>query len=82
MKTVFIYDDQSATEPIKFFVAEGDYSHLNKVYINASDNQYKVDELNSILFDDTWNYKVNLLKEFPVHDFNPNIDKVIVVGFI
>ena len=35
MKTIFIYD-QCCQEDIKFFILDGDYSHLDKIYINES----------------------------------------------
>ena len=44
MKTIVIWDDYAAG-PIRFFVLEGDYSHLDRVYINSTDDDEKQEEL-------------------------------------
>ena len=67
----------------QFFVKEGDYSHLNGVYINGSEEKL-MDELNDILFVDvetSGDYKVKFLKKFPVNKVTKDT-KVIVVGFL
>lgn len=82
MKTVFIFDQQGL-EPMKFFVVEGDYTHLNNIYINSEDDENKIDELYNILYyDEHGKFKVNLLDKFPVEEFNSQEDKVVVVGFL
>jgi hypothetical protein len=79
MKTVIIYDDV-CSNPIQFFVVDGDYSHLNLVYINQTEDESLLDQLNAILFDEKWNYKVEFLDAFPVEEVI-NGAKVIVCGF-
>lgn len=82
MKTVFIFD-QLGLEPIKFFVVEGNYTSLDQIYINSSDDKDKVEKLFSILdYDEHGNCKVKLLDKFPVEQFNSKEDKVVVVGFL
>lgn len=82
MKTVFIFDQQGL-EPMQFFVVEGDYTHLDNIYINSEDDENKIDELYNILYyDEHGKFKVNLLDKFPVEQFNSQEDKVVVVGFL
>lgn len=80
MKTIFIYD-QCLIAPISFFVKEGNYSHLDNVYINESDNENLIDQLNDILFDAEWEYKIEFLDKFPTEEVEKDT-KVIIVGFL
>ena len=89
MKTVVIWDTCGESN-IRFFVLDGDFSHLNNVYFNSyieGDEGYevKLDELETIVCDD--GFKATLLDSFPVHIFKPSsifIEpeevKVITVG--
>lgn len=80
MKTVVIWNT-FGEEQIKFFVLDGDYSHLNETYLNSMDNEANQDELNEILaYDDKGKPKVNMLVDFPLPIAIE--DKVIVCGFI
>lgn len=66
MKTIFIYDEFNAE--ILFFVKDGDYSHLDKIYLNCYDKDVSIDsynELSDMLYDMEGNMLVDLLDEFP-----------------
>lgn len=76
-KTIFIYDS-CGEEEIKFFVKDGDYSHLDRVYVNAADNEKLIDQLIEILESNP-----KMLKHFPRKTLIANPDaKIICVGFI
>lgn len=80
MKTVFIWDEMQGE--MKFFVVEGDYRHLNNIYINGSDDDNLVDQLNEVIdYDAEGNPKVIMLTEFPVQDVKDGAF-VIVAGFL
>lgn len=88
--TVFIYD-QCGQEPLSFFVLEGDYRHLNKIYVNThveSKNgrkiqQEKEDELVKLVYEEDGKKKVVLLETFPIIDVKfKNPVHVIVCGFL
>lgn len=66
MKTIVIWDECEAN--IKFFVLEGNYSHLNGVYINSVLSKEKhQDELSKLVYcQDTGEIKLPILKEFPI----------------
>lgn len=79
MKTVVIWDTLEGE--IKFFVVNGDFSHLDGVYINSMENELGQDELNKILdYDSNGNPKVTMLEHFPKEDVI-NGANVIVAGF-
>ena len=73
MKTIFIFD-QCGESAIKFFIKEGDYSHLDDKYIGSCGDDEFLDELNSI-------QELDWLDSFPVDSFEKG-DKVVVIGFI
>jgi len=84
MKTVIIYE--TFTEALKFYVADGDYSHLDKVFINSidSDND-KQDELSNLFYDqqtgDFTEFAHSGTEEFPVQAVKDGAI-VIVAGFL
>jgi hypothetical protein len=81
MKTIVIWD-QCGQSPIESFVLEGDYTHLNGVYINIAGDQEKQDELDEILsYDDFGRPKVKMLNGFPSDIYEVG-DVVIVCGFV
>lgn len=55
MKTAFIYVE--VPERISYFIEEGDFRHLNGVYINGTNDEEKQDQLNAVLFDKDWENK-------------------------
>jgi hypothetical protein len=66
-KTLCLYDTNSSLA--RLFELEGDYSHLDGVFINDIDsNRDWVKELTSLLFDDEGDYKVNFIK-IPTKDW-------------
>jgi len=78
MKTIFIYDQLDAD--IQFFVKEGNYSHLDKLYLNCYTNDVKLDEeLSDMLYDDNGLILVELLDDFPILE---EAFVVVRVGFI
>ena len=78
MKTVFIYDNPE--ENIKFFVKDGDYSHLNITYIQGSPSDALERELAQIMYNSEGDVIVDLQDSFPTNLGNQF--KVIVVGFL
>lgn len=80
MKTVVIYDQMGCAD-IGFIVMEGDYRHLNNVYINNPMCQELSNELSDTLYDDAGNEKFVLLDVFPTEEV-VNGASVIVAGFI
>jgi len=79
MKTVIIFD-QCCQESLMFFVVEGDKRHLNGIYINGSDDEEKVDELNLLFYGTDGVVKLPAQLEFPIIEV-VNGAKVIVCGF-
>ena len=79
MNTIFIYDESYAE--IRFFVLDGDYSHLEGVYINTCEDKERVEELDDIIFDEDGDFKIELYDRFPVDKVKPDT-KVIVCGLI
>lgn len=78
MKTVLIYDNVGMC-PIEFAVLDGDYSHLNGIYINAADADEKLqDELDKLVYDD---HALLFLSEFPAQAVKDGAI-VIVAGFL
>lgn len=75
MKTLVLFEEV----PVKsfFFVLEGDYRHLNNVYINAGHNEEKAAELNALVYTSEGVVKVDELDE-PIKDW----DYFIKCGFI
>lgn len=81
MKTVLIYD-QCGEASIEFYILDGDYQHLDRVYINgAEEEQEKQDELSALLYDNKSQKKLKARMTFPT---NAVIDgaAVIVAGFL
>lgn len=66
-KTLFFFDNFGESDNF-FFELEGDYAHLDKTYINCTDDEEKIDELNSLVYDDQWKEKVTKLGE-PTRDW-------------
>jgi hypothetical protein len=82
MKTIFIFDS-FGEDDIRFFVLEGDYTHLDKTFLNQANGiEENQDELNGILAYDvtTGKPKVEMLTNFPLPVTSE--DAVIVVGFL
>jgi hypothetical protein len=66
MKTVVIWDSMGQ-DNVKFFIVEGDYSHLNNVYINSGETE-KEDELEALMsYDNEGKTKHEMLSEFPLN---------------
>ena len=81
MKTIMIYD-QCGVAPIQFFILDGDYSHLDNIFINeAADNTDLQDELGSLVYDDNGKTKLKVYKKFPLKTAAKPGTKVIVAGF-
>lgn len=80
-QTVIIWDELNAD--LVFFVVDGDYTKLNKVYINTADGDEKLmDELNELIYvQESGKFANEELNEFPVNAVL-NGAKVIVAGFL
>jgi len=80
MNTIFIYDTLGEY-PVQFFVKEGDYRHLNGLYVKDVD-LYAEDEKthHDAELSDLIGY-AELLDSFPCHMMGSNT-AVIVVGYI
>jgi hypothetical protein len=89
MKTILIYDELDAN--LKFFVLDGDYSHLNKVYMNsviegtakaqkAHDKLQR--ELEKLLYGKGGQIILPSTPEFPVDVLKREDSIVIVAGFL
>lgn len=76
MKTVVIFRN---SEDISFVVLEGDYSHLNGLYINGNDNDDKLAD--TFYNSDDGEPLVEFLDVFPVEEVR-NGAKVIVGGWV
>ena len=84
MKTIFIYD-QCGVVPVSFFVIEGDYSHLDKVYINNFNHDpVLTNELCTLIYgEDGIDQCVDFLDKFPTDILTTCQEiSVVVVGFI
>jgi hypothetical protein len=81
MKTVIIWDQLEAG--IDFVIIEGDYRHLDRMYINHPDHpEEKIDELSKLMYDQTtWRLRNVHLKEFPTEIVKSG-SAVIVCGFL
>ncbi len=88
MKTVVIWD-QCGTEQIKFFVADGDLTRFNLLYINTYTEKTSsgrkmeklLNELNKLVYDQAGNTLVKFLDDFPADEVKTGA-KVIVAGFL
>lgn len=59
MRTAILFEEVNG-EGISFFVLDGDYSHLDKVYINAhndEETEIKEDELNDLFYDEEGRFR-------------------------
>lgn len=79
MKTVLIWDTLGI-QPIKFAILEGDYRHLNDVYVNSTGAKEE-DDITRLMYGDNGECKIELTDTFPV-DAVINGAFVIVAGFL
>ena len=77
MKTVIIYDDCEAN--LRFFLVEGDLSHLDGKYVNGDATQTEADEIMKHTLDPETGHCLPHLEHFPVAEL---FSVVIVCGFI
>lgn len=77
-QTIVIWDEVEAS--LKFFKLQGDYSHLDRVYVNSDAPEEKIAELLELVYDENLEkFIVDIHENF---DFEVNSDvKVIVAGF-
>lgn len=79
MKTIFIYE-QINGDPLSFFVLDGDYRHLDGIYVNGDKNW---DDLSDLIVDAEGLEKITLLDKFPIDIVYQESDVcVITVGLI
>lgn len=81
MKTIVIWDDGQFQ--LKYFVLEGDYSHLHQIYINLTDDN-RSEELCSMMYDQkTGADKITMLLRFPLAVIRDNPEVcAISAGFV
>lgn len=90
MKTILIYDELDAN--LKFFVLDGDYSHLNKVYMNSvlEDATAKAQkahdklqtQLEKLMYGKGGSLILPYTSEFPLDAIRALDTIVIVAGFL
>jgi len=80
MKTIFIYD-QCGQATVSFFVLEGDYRHLNNVYVNSLEDEDKQQEILNLIYNEEGTVNVEMLQNFPVEEMRQPC-YVVVVGFL
>lgn len=82
MKTVIIYD-QCGEDAIKFYVVEGDYEHLDGIYVNHSRQPEALRDMLADLFYDRETGQDLLTAEdsFPINAVKDGA-VVIVAGFL
>ncbi len=84
--TIFIYD-QCGQETVSFFSKEGDYSHLDQVYVNAmydseeENAQLEISQSELVAIIDEAQNNAETTLTFPLHLIGEGT-KVIVVGFL
>lgn len=68
---------------IKMFWLDGDYSHLNRVYINSSEsNGIHQDQLYKLVYDDEGQVIVQMFDDAPSSQELANNVVIIIAGFI
>jgi hypothetical protein len=82
MKTVMIWND--GDNPIRFAILDGDYRHMDRVYVNASGDdeaEAKQEQLSDIVYDNKGRERLQFKDEFPVEAVKQGA-YVIVAGFL
>lgn len=82
--TVLIWD-QCGMEHLQFAVFEGDYTHLNRTYINEAVEDDKLialqEELHDLIYNADGTTKPEFLSYFPRKALKKPFTRVIVAGF-
>ena len=76
VKTLFLYD-RCGEEPPVFFEKEGDFRHLEGVYINSMEDEAIIDELHGIIYGESGTLLIKELNA-PTKDWS----FFVRVGFI
>lgn len=79
MKTIIIYS--SAEEDLLFSIVEGDYSHLNKCFINSGLDSRKEREACDLLYDEEGNFKIPMSNDMSLLE-SKNWDKAAIITFL
>lgn len=79
MKTVVIYSNFEDLP--KYFVVDGNYSHLDNIVVNDCTNQKLEEELIRLLFDETYMFKQKLYLSFPKCEIRNEVVEFITVGW-
>ena len=84
MKTVLIYSDINGEIEPTFYILDDDYSHLNGIYINFSEDADKVIELTDLIFDSEGKYKLEDSSINEITNFIRNTPYVTMIccGFV
>jgi hypothetical protein len=82
MKTV-IFWDTCGQDPLSFFIVDGDYSHLDGIFINHyKQSQELQDALNGLIHNEDGQYKHKQYKKPPRKAMANLNNKIIVAGFL
>lgn len=79
MKTIIIYS--SLEEDLLFSILEGDYSHLNKCFINSGLDTKKESEACKLLYDEEGNFRIPMSNDVSIIE-SKNWDKVAMIIFL
>jgi len=79
MKTVVIYSNFEDLP--KYFVVDGNYSHLDNIVVNNCTNQKLEEELIRLLFDETYMFKQKPRLSFPKFEIRNEVVEFITVGW-
>lgn len=79
MKTVVIYSNFEDLP--KYFVVDGNYSHLDNIVVNNCTNQKLEEELIGLLFDEKYMFKQKAFDSFPIHEILNEVVEFITVGW-
>lgn len=86
-KTIFIWDELD--QNIKFFVLDGDYTHLDGIYINNYCDEVQTKELLALVYDENGDKIIEMDTKFPTSTFEDGnfyhgdlVIEVVTCGFI
>lgn len=79
MKTIIIYS--SIEEDLLFSIIEGDYSHLNKCFINSGLEPEKERKACELLYDENGHFKISMSNDISLLE-SKNWDKAAIITFL
>lgn len=80
-RTIVIWNEVG--DELRFFVVDKDLSEFQDIYINIDyEDEQLTDKLNSLVYNEDGEYKVKMLRRFPLEAIIPNETAVITCGLI